>query len=102
MQKCFNILTPKLLPTIRSLLCILLAGGSVGTHLLFRLSFTTIYTVASVVLRLKYLTISSAPWRKVHREEQVSVMYFYLQILKMQAPRQQLLIAAAFAMYLGF
>lgn len=68
MQKCVNILTPKLLPTILSLLRALLLGVAEGTHLLQSLFFMVIHIVAPVV-RLKCLIINNAPWIKVHREE---------------------------------
>lgn len=63
MQKCVNILTPKLLPTILSLLHALLLGVSEGTYLLQRLSFMAVHIVASVA-RLNYLTINKAPLDK--------------------------------------
>lgn len=60
MQKCVNILTTKLLPTILSLMHALLLGVSEGTYLLQRPSFMAVHIVASAE-RLKYLTINKVP-----------------------------------------
>ena len=101
MQKCVNILTPKLLPTIPSPLHGLVLGVSEGTYLL---SFTAVHHVASVA-RLKYLTINEAPLHKSaqRRASLIDVFLFTVPlILKMQARRQQLLISSSLASYPGF
>ena len=68
MQKCVNILTPKLLPTILSLLHALLLGVAEGTHALQSPSFMVTHIVAPAA-SLERLTINDTPWIKGHREE---------------------------------
>lgn len=85
MQKCVNILTPKLLPTILSLLHALLLGVAEGTHALQSPSFMVTHIVAPAV-KLKCLTINDAPWIKGHREErEPHRCVFIYWILKVQA-----------------
>lgn len=99
MQKCVNFLTPKLLPTILSLLHALLLRVSEGTHLLQSLSFTAIHTVASAA-RLKHLIANNAPRIKVHqRGAGLTDVFLFTAplILKMQAHTQRLLISSSLA-----
>lgn len=98
MQKCVNILTPKLLPTILCLLHALQLGVPGGTHLLQRLLVMAVHIAASGA-RLKSLIINNALRIKVQRGPSlINVFLFTVPlILKMQEHRQQLLISSSLA-----
>lgn len=106
MQKCVNILTPKLLPTTLSLLHPHEAPWS------FRGDTSTAEIIfhgrphcgCSSETRISRLTLNYVPWLKMQRGANlIDVLVFSApSVLKMQAQRRQLLISSSLATSPGF